>query len=65
MGTYVVDMLPKAKLELVVSEADTQKAIDTIRENVRTGDIGEGKIVISPVANAIRVRTGEKGDNAL
>ena len=65
VGTYVVDMLPKVKLELVVSDADTQKAIDTILEKARTGDIGDGKIFISPVANAIRVRTGEEGDTAL
>jgi len=65
VGTYVVDMLPKVKLELVVNDADTQKATDTIRENARTGDIGDGKIFISPVANAIRVRTGEEGDIAL
>ena len=65
VGTYAVDMLPKVKLELVVSDGDTQKAIDSIIENARTGDIGDGKIFISPVANAIRVRTGEEGDQAL
>ena len=65
VGTYVVDMLPKVKLELVVSEGDTYKAVDTILENARTGNVGDGKIFISPVANAIRVRTGEEGDTAL
>ena len=65
VGSYVVDMLPKIKLELVVSEANTKNAIDTIINSARTGDIGDGKIFITPVANAIRVRTGEEGDQAL
>ena len=63
--TYEVDMLPKVKLELVVSDANTQKAIDTILAEARTGNIGDGKIFVMPVAEAIRVRTGEKGDEAL
>ena len=61
----LVDMLPKVKLELVVSDADTRKAIDTIIKKARTGDIGDGKIFVSPVVDAIRVRTGEQGDEAL
>jgi nitrogen regulatory protein P-II 1 len=65
VGTYVVDMLAKVKLELVVQDADTQKTIDIIVDNARTGHIGDGKIFVSPVANAIRVRTGEQGDEAL
>ena len=65
VGRTVVDMLPKVKLELVVSDTDTQKAIDTIIASGRTGDIGDGKIFVLPVANAIRVRTGEQGDEAL
>lgn len=65
VGTYVVDMLPKIKLELVVSDAKTKMATDTIISSTRTGDIGDGKIFITPVANAIRVRTGEEGDQAL
>ena len=63
--TYVVDMLPKIKLELVVSDADTQKVIDVIIAHARTGEVGDGKIFVTPVANAIRVRTGEMGDAAL
>jgi nitrogen regulatory protein P-II 1 len=62
---YRVDMLPKAKIELVVSDADTEKAIDVIVETARTGAIGDGKIFVMPVADAIRVRTGERGDAAL
>ena len=65
VGTYSVDMLPKVKLELVVSDADNRKAIDTIIRKARTGDIGDGKIFVIPVADAIRVRTGEQGDEAL
>jgi nitrogen regulatory protein P-II 1 len=65
VGTYVVDMLAKVNLELVVRDADTQKTIDIIVEHARTGYIGDGKIFVSPVANAIRVRTGEQGDEAL
>ena len=64
-GTVVVDMLAKVKLELVVSDGDTQKALDTIIDHARTGNIGDGKIFVTPVANAIRVRTGEQGDQAL
>ncbi len=64
-GGYVIDMLPKVKLETVVKDEDTQKAIDIIIEKSRTGIIGDGKIFISPVANAIRIRTGEEGEIAL
>ena len=64
-GSYVVDMLPKIKLETVVKDDDTQKAIDIIIENSRTGNIGDGKIFVTPVANAIRIRTGEEGEIAL
>jgi len=62
---YRVDMLPKAKIELVVSDANTEKAVATIVEASRTGSIGDGKIFISPVSDAIRVRTGERGDAAI
>ena len=65
VGRYEIDMLPKVKLELVVHDDATQKAIDTIIEHARTGNIGDGKIFIYPVANAIKVRTGEQGDEAL
>ncbi len=63
--TYVVDILPKVKLEVVVSDADTQKVVDVIIAHARTGEVGDGKIFVSPVANAIRVRTGESGDIVL
>jgi nitrogen regulatory protein P-II 1 len=62
---YRVDMLPKCKIELVVSDNDTQTVIDAIIAAARTGAIGDGKIFIIPVADAIRVRTGERGDTAI
>jgi nitrogen regulatory protein P-II 1 len=62
---YRVDMLPKSKIEIVVSDADTEKVIDIICKAARTGSIGDGKIFIIPVADAIRVRTGERGDGAI
>ena len=62
---YRVDMLPKSKIELVVTDADTERAVATIIEAARTGGIGDGKIFIIPVADAIRVRTGERGDAAI
>ena len=65
VGRYEIDMLPKVKLELVVHDDNTQKAVDTIIEHARTGNIGDGKIFISQVSNAIRVRTGEQGEAAL
>ena len=65
VGSYTVDMLPKVKLEMVVHDEHTQKAIDIICENARTGNIGEGKSFVSPVADAIRIRTDDRGEQAL
>jgi nitrogen regulatory protein P-II 1 len=62
---YRVDMLPKSKVELVVKDIDTEKVVQTIITASRTGAIGDGKIFISPVSDAIRVRTGERGDAAI
>ena len=62
---YRVDMLPKSKIELVVSDSDTDKAVEIILDAARTGSIGDGKIFISPVSQAIRVRTGERDDAAI
>jgi nitrogen regulatory protein P-II 1 len=62
---YRVDMLPKSKVELVVPDIDTEKVITIIVQASRTGAIGDGKIFIMPVSDAIRVRTGERGDAAL
>jgi nitrogen regulatory protein P-II 1 len=62
---FRVDMLPKSKVELVVKDADTERVVSLIVESARTGTIGDGKIFILPVADAIRVRTGERGDAAI
>ena len=62
---YRVDMLPKAKIELVVKDPDTEMVVSIIVQASRTGSIGDGKIFIMPVTDAIRVRTGERGDTAI
>ena len=63
--TYTVDMLPKLKIEVVVKDADAEKVVETIMGAARTGNIGDGKIFIIPVEDAIRVRTGERGEVAV
>ena len=63
--TYEVDMLPKVKIEVVVADDQVDKLVDVICKAAHTGRIGDGKIFVMPVANAIRVRTGERGDAAL
>jgi nitrogen regulatory protein P-II 1 len=60
-----IDMLPKSKVEIVCKDADAEKVISTIIAAARTGAIGDGKIFVTPVADAVRVRTGERGDAAL
>ena len=65
VGSYVVDMLPKVKLEMVVADSDVERSIEIIIEAGRTGNIGDGKIFITQVTDAIRIRTGERGDIAL
>ncbi|MCK9594928.1 MAG: P-II family nitrogen regulator [Candidatus Omnitrophica bacterium] len=62
---YKVNFLPKIKIEAVVKDADVEKVIKTITDNARTGEIGDGKIFIYPVDNAVRIRTGEKGEGAI
>ncbi|MFN0096078.1 MAG: P-II family nitrogen regulator [Dehalococcoidia bacterium] len=63
--TVTVDMLPKVKLEVVVSDLAVERAIDAIVHAARTGNIGDGKIFVIPVDTAVRVRTGERGDVAV
>jgi len=65
VGEYRVDLLPKLKLEIVVQDKEVDTIVNIITENARTGEIGDGKIFILPVENAIRVRTGEDGDKAI
>ena len=62
---YTVDFLPKIKLEMVLPDNRVQAAIDAIIKSAKTGKIGDGKIFVSPVEEAIRIRTEEKGDNAV
>ena len=62
---YQVDFLPKVKIEIVATDEKVQSIIDTIISKARTGRIGDGKIFIYPVAEVIRIRTGETGDAAV
>ena len=62
---YVVDFLPKVKVEVVLADDMVEAAVDAIVAAARTDKIGDGKIFISPVEEAIRIRTGESGDEAL
>ncbi|HJM36574.1 MAG: transcriptional regulator [Dehalococcoidales bacterium] len=64
-GTVAVDMLPKAKVELVVRDEDTDKVAAVIVESAFTGEVGDGKLFVTPVTKVIRVRTGEIGESAL
>ena len=62
---YVVDFLPKVKLEVAVNADMAEKVIECIRNSANTGKIGDGKIFVSPVEDVIRIRTGETGVEAL
>jgi len=62
---YIIDFLPKVKIELVVKANDVEAAINTIADAAKTGKIGDGKIFISPVERIIRIRTGEEDEDAV
>ncbi|MEE2524847.1 P-II family nitrogen regulator [Hyphobacterium sp. HN65] len=62
---YVIDFLPKVKLEIVAPEARVEAIVEAIQNAARTGRIGDGKIFVSPIDQAIRIRTGEADENAL
>jgi len=62
---YVVDFLPKVKVEIVVAPAQVDQVIDAIIGAARTGKVGDGKIFVSPVERVIRIRTGEEDETAL
>ena len=62
---YVVDFLPKVKIEAVVAEELVEKVVETILDSARTGKIGDGKIFVLPIEETIRIRTGERGKEAL
>ena len=62
---YVVDFLPKVKIEIVLSDEITEKAVATIVAAAKTGKIGDGKVFVLPIESAIRIRTEETGDKAV
>ena len=62
---YTVDFLPKVKIEIVISDDRVQKAVDAIVQSAKTGKIGDGKIFVLPLEEAIRIRTEEQGDAAI
>jgi len=62
---YVVDFIPKVKMEIAVADELVQKVVETIEMTAKTGRIGDGKIFILPLEDAVRIRTGEKGDEAI
>jgi nitrogen regulatory protein PII len=62
---YQVDLLPKLKLEVAVEESLVESVVEAIARSANTGRIGDGKIFVLPVEDAVRIRTGERGENAL
>jgi len=64
-STLTVNVRPKLKIEVVVEDKDKSIVVETILKHARTGDVGDGKIFVIPVEEAIRIRTGEEGDDVL
>ena len=62
---YIVDFLPKVKIEIVVSDEDLDKAVESIQNAAKTGRIGDGKIFVTNLEQIVRIRTGEDGEKAL
>ena len=62
---YVVDFLPKVRIEVAVDDSETDRTIQAITESARTGKIGDGKIFVTDLADTVRIRTGETGAEAL
>ncbi|WPM31685.1 nitrogen regulator P-II GlnB [Hydrogenobacter sp. T-2] len=62
---YVIDFLPKVKIEVVVRDEDVEKVIEAIMKTAQTGRVGDGKIFIIPVEDVVRIRTGERGEQAI
>ena len=64
-NTYVVNLLPKIKIEFIVPDDRAEEVVEVVLEAARTGEIGDGKVFVSHVEESIRIRTGERGDSAL
>jgi nitrogen regulatory protein P-II 1 len=64
-SAYVVDFVPKVKIELVVSDTQVSQVIESIEKTAKTGRIGDGKIFVVEVEEAVRIRTGERGEDAV
>jgi len=64
-SAYIVDFVPKVKIEVVVPDALVGRVLELIQENAKTGRIGDGKIFVRPIEEAIRIRTGERGEGAI
>ena len=62
---YTVDFLPKIKLEIVVADEQAESAVDTIIDSAKTGKIGDGKVFVSHIEEAVRIRTSERGEQAV
>ncbi|NIS75378.1 MAG: P-II family nitrogen regulator [Deltaproteobacteria bacterium] len=62
---YVVEFVPKIKIEVVILDSQLDQVLETVRENANTGKIGDGKIFVMPVEESIRIRTGESGDDSI
>ena len=62
---YVVDFIPKIKLEIIVSDSILARVVEAIEQSAKTGRIGDGKIFVTPVEAVVRIRTGETGDDAI
>jgi nitrogen regulatory protein P-II 1 len=64
-SAYVVDFVPKVRVEIVVTDAMASDVVNAILTSAKTGKIGDGKIFVTPIDEAIRIRTGERGDDAV
>ncbi|BBL61236.1 MAG: P-II family nitrogen regulator [Methanobrevibacter arboriphilus] len=64
-SNYCIDLIPKTRIELVIKKEDLEEVLKTIQESARTGEIGDGKIFVSPVEEVVRIRTGENGREAV
>lgn len=64
-SSYCIDLIPKTRLELIVNDEELENILEVIIESARTGEVGDGKIFVSDVSEVIRIRTGERGSDAV